>query len=63
MGLEGIRALGLVSSAHGQEPTSPSTLSFVPQHRCLPSPTFPSVLTSMGWEGFSTGSSTRGFLG
>lgn len=31
---------------------------------CCPThPTYPAALTSMGWEGFSTGSSTSGFLG
>ena len=64
-GLERVRALGLwpLPTVTGANITQESP-SFVPQHSCLsPSPAYPAALTSMGWEGFSTGSSTSGFLG
>ena len=50
--------------AHGHgDLDHPENPSLVPQHIVSTPTHLPIVRTSMGWEGFSTGSSTSGFLG
>ena len=50
--------------AHGHgDLDHPENPSLVPQHTVSTPTHLPIVRTSMGWEGFSTGSSTSGFLG
>lgn len=63
VGLERIRAWA-VAFDHGHWDTATQDVSNVrPNIAVSSSAIFPAALTSMGWEGFSTGSSTSGFLG
>lgn len=55
---------GAMAFDHGHWDTTTQNLSHLYPNMAVSSPrTFPAALTSMGWEGFSTGSSTSGFLG